>query len=228
MYKGRKLIAAMLCLVMLFSMCYAAEPKSEQETIISELVENYLSNLARNRFLYENNDIKTMTINSAYDTSLVNRTFSLMDSRTVQFSGNSLTVGEMKSNIDYVSDMATFESYSREKSGITRNDFSVLYNFDEINTSNEAATVRVAETMSFQYTDDPKNTEPSYLVNHFELKLMNVSGEWYIADVTDEYSLTEESKDEGFDLKVSIEALDKALIEDKKEATVYSNSIEAD
>lgn len=178
-----------------------------------DVAKKYISSLSRNSFLYENNDTETLTIKAALGLPTLQRSAIMSDTRTIEFGDKIKTVGELKSNIDYVEDIVAYNRYSRQKAGITRANFDAQYVCCEVSYTADTATVRVGETVSFMYTDDPLNTDPSYMSTVYDVKLMNIAGQWYVADITDELAFSEVSKEDGFDLSSAVNAFDEMMLE---------------
>lgn len=209
----RKFMAAILIISLLSGIAMAAAPQKDDAAKIADVAKEYISSLSRNSFLYENNDTEPLTIKGALESSVLHRSVAISDTKTVDFGDETKTVGEMKSNIDYIEDIASYNRYCRQESGITRKDFNAQYICGEVSYTADTATVQVGETISFMYTDDPLNTEPSYMSNVYNVKLMNVAGQWYVADITDGFAFSDASKENGFDFSSAVSAFDETMLE---------------
>lgn len=218
LYNTSVVVVILSLLTSLAAPVVAAETKQPSELEIVEIAEKYISLLNRNIFLYENNDTLSLTLANPSTQSLL-QSVRTNSAESVQ---NEAMFSSLISNINYVEDVAKYSRYANQKMGITRKDYEAQYECLKVSVEDNFATVKIGESISFTYTDDPLNVEPSYMSTAYDVKLMNVNNEWFVVDVTNDYALSDISKEVKFDLAAEIASLDNTYKTNQIEDTNYS------
>lgn len=212
----KKVLSLLLACALLSSSIVQSNAISSEKVVnrdVESIVSEYLTNLTYNMYMYEENNIERFEA----PVDVLRETASDNEQQLSLFSTQFVDITEVERNLSYINDYAEFASYTRQAQGITRKDFEVEYTFIDIQQNGRAAEVLVREDISFTYTHDPLNTEPTYLVNTYVVELVEFDNEWKVTDLTSEIEFSDVAKEEGFDLEESINAFDAMMVEQNSE-----------
>ena len=197
---------------------YAEDTSVNKElSEIEHVSASFLSSLARNTYLYEKNDFESLTLAALPQVQTA-------ENKIYTFEDQSLTTNDILKNIQYIENMSSFDSFYRQEQGITRDNFEVNYKFYNPEIRENTATINTLETISFYYTDDPLNDEITFLTNHITVQLIKENGNWYVADICDDFSYSDSAKAREIDWETAIkEAV--GFIATEKETAIETNKV---
>ena len=126
------------------------------------------------------------------------------------FADESLSINDIYNRLQYIEDVVVYDKFYYQEQGITRENFRVGYRFEPPEINDNTATIKALETKSFYYTHDPLNNDMTASCSTIEVQLVKEDKNWYVVDISDNYSFCEDAKAQGIDLDVAI-----------KEASLY-------
>ena len=143
---------------------------------VEAAVEQYLQTYTQSTLMNEDSSLSVNTVSGVVVplTRAENATYAL--------SSGTATLPEMQENISYIEEKAEFFKEARQAQGITRTDLELSYDFEDVTVAGNTATATVSELASFYYTGE---TQQSFAETIYTVDLVNVDGEWLIADVND-------------------------------------------
>lgn len=164
------------------------------EAAVEAATKQYLSNMARNMWIYESNDLAEGTLSGYMETRDVSAVADSDDPIVVSES----ELSKYDAGISFVENKAEYFKEMRESQNIQRDDFSLDYSLMDMGIDRNTATVKMCEFISFHYPDFPDVL--SEVVNFYTVTLVNIDDTWLVADVTsDNDPFDEMYKALGFD-----------------------------
>lgn len=203
----KKFITILLCIALF--VCIVPTTTLVQQEVsndvpeIERVTESFLSSLARNTYLYEDNDLEMYTLAAIPQGKIP-------EGKKYVFADESLSINDIYNRLQYIEDVVVYDKFYYQEQGITRENFRVGYRFEPPEINDNTATIKALETKSFYYTHDPLNNDMTASCNTIEVQLVKEDKNWYVVDISDNYSFCEDAKAQGIDLDVAI-----------KEASLY-------
>lgn len=169
------------------------------------IVEEFLENYFGNSYLFESNDI---TINTVSDAAIP---MTLSENSTFNLSSGAQSVADMQNNIDFLEKKIEYFKAIRHAQGIERTNMTLEYTFDNITIYNNIASLTVSVISTFNYVD---RATPSCQEKIFEIDLVNINGNWLVADITETFSWFDAmyKNDEDFSPQSEIQTLYSLLL----------------
>lgn len=173
----KKRLLIFMCVLLAFSTLFSvhAEDSSIDDSDIKKITESYLENCAYNMYMYSDNDLKSSTI-----LELSNDTVEKIV-ENVTLNNSKVACSDLKHNIDFVVEKCEYYKAIRSDQNIIRNDFKVVYNFNDVNINGSSAFVDVNESVNFYYDGIDI---PSAIITNYNVALYKIEGQWYIIDIT--------------------------------------------
>lgn len=177
------------------------------ETEIMRTVETYLESYANETLMYTSQDL---TVNTVSDSAVVLPVSA--ESLNFELSGELVSVARMKENISYIQAKAEYWKKTRQMQNIYRRNLELTYDFEEVIVNGKTAEAVVHEYAVFTYTNC---TEPTFAETVYTVDLVNLSGKWLIADMTDNDWFDAKFKyGDGFDLEAELGKFIESLNEE--------------
>lgn len=161
----------------LFNIPANATDSNSEISDIQASVESFLRNYTEETMLYEDNDLTSHTVADA-----VIPMTAAVEAQSFQLSTGPATLVEMQDNISFVERKAEYYKGFRQLGNIYRTGLNLAYTFESVEVNGDTATATVSELATFTYTDC---TEQSIMETIYTVDLVNISGEWLVADITD-------------------------------------------
>lgn len=143
---------------------------------ITSVVETFLQNYAEYTRI---NEPVELTRNTVLDASVP---MVLLENQPFVLSSGDATLTDIQNNIAFLEEKAMYFKEARKMQGITRTDLSLDYDFKNITINDNSAFVEVSELASFFYTGE---TQQTFIEKVYNVDLINIGGQWLVADVTD-------------------------------------------
>lgn len=179
--KKSRLIALLLTLAMMFSLCAAAAPEAEKDSqanSVKAAAQEVLAASAMNMWMYEDNDVTRGTIQELAATPAA------LSAPLKKLGLSTEEVSAFAEDISFLREKTEYFKTMREEQDIRRNDFQLHYFFDEPEIDGDRASLYVVESISFHYPELPDKL--SEAINYYNVELVRVDGRWLVAGITSE------------------------------------------
>jgi hypothetical protein len=217
--KTISLICVIVLMMTVSSSAWAVELISDnsENASISEVVEDYLSELAYTMYMYEDNDLERNTVKEFPSLAEDGIAISTDSFKTQSSLGENLNLTSINPSIDYIVEKAEYFKTVRMEQMLYRENFSVNYQIEEINIAENTAQVFITENISFRYSDMDID---SFLSLLHEVYLYKHHNKWLVVDITTNDGFDVIHKNEDFDADTEIaDFLESYTYESKGETT---------
>ena len=224
-----------LCVSSLGALCIpliAATYLHVEDAAIMGVSENYLSEMTRRVYLYEdtyeNTDTLTLldvsesfplhgensndsevVLNNVEQQELVTFVQENEPVLMANLERNRISITSMQSDLQCMEDMTAYKSYIYEDQGFDYDYFDVQYYFPSVVVVGNYAAVDVYEELNYQYTDC---ADSSYELGEYNLILCKIDGEWAVADVVSDDIAFLGYYSSGYNLEAEIAAYNNAIL----------------
>ena len=212
----KALLSLVLAAVMIFSASLLAFA-SDQTQAVSDAALAYLEKNTYARYFYEPQDMREYTIKSvpqAEQTALAAALSGYAQFReeqeTVPYETAAVddgTLDSFVSNLKLFEDEVAYYAHLNELEQTAYAYFTPSYRVVDCVVDGAYATVNVYETLDFQYSD---LDEPSAMITHYYVSLVQFEGEWLIAAVESDSLFHQMYRNTGFDLEAELAQVDLA------------------
>ncbi|WP_419033853.1 amidase domain-containing protein, partial [Dysgonomonas gadei] len=183
--------------------CVPALADATQESEIKSVVQSFLQDYTTTSMLYDDNDL---SVNTVSDASIP---MPMSDDKVFKLSSGDATIAELQHNITYIEEKMEYFKRARLLHNISRTDLQLTYNYNDIYITGDTATVEVSEISTFYYTGQ---TQQSLIETTYIVDLVNLDGQWLIADITDnDWFDYEYKKDPTFTAQDAISKLETTM-----------------
>lgn len=212
----KALLSLVLASVMIFSASLLAFA-SDQTQAVSDAALAYLEKNTYARYFYEPQDMREYTIESvpqAEQTALAAALSGYAQFReeqeTVPYETAAVddgTLDSFVSNLKLFEDEVAYYAHLNELEQTAYAYFTPSYRVVDCVVDGAYAAVNVYETLDFQYSD---LDEPSAMITHYYVSLVQFEGEWLIAAVESDSLFHQMYRNTGFDLEAELAQVDLA------------------
>lgn len=211
-----------------------AAASTMDEATVKRAAEDYLSQRMRKVYFYENyndqNSVKTLldmasavssSAKEKADTRLGESMQLIPEQETLctfiegnepelmaSMNRKEISVSDMVADLQCMEDMTAYKSHVYMDQGFSYSDFDATYHFSDLVIDGNFATVVVYEELNYQYDDCD---QPSYELGEYNLVLIQVDGEWVVADVASDDIAFMGYFENGYDLDAAISSYDSAM-----------------
>ena len=204
----KKLIAIMLTTALLttlvVSSAFASSSAANDTDAIQEVATEYLALASQNMYLYEENDLSTLSI-AAVTTRAVS------EEATYDVGDEIVSMSTFASKLALAEDKVEYFKYVRSEQNFVISDFTQEYTVEDMQVFGDAATVRVYEALNWQYADYHL---PTSYGTTFDVTLVKDGDNWLVAEVVAPFDSFDKAYIEGtapFDLEEKKESFDEFL-----------------
>ena len=171
----KKVMSIILSAVILTSaLCtytYALDRKNDSaENKITQVATEYLSRATRNMYLFEDNDLDSLSIALVMENPL----------NIQQFKQNRIELREFADNLELVNDKVSYYKYVRSAQEGFVNDFTQKYTVKNIQICDNVAVANITELLTWQYVDYDL---PSAAEINYNVTLIMTEDKWLVASV---------------------------------------------
>lgn len=146
-------------------------PDEAAEKTITDRLTSYFTNFMNETLLYIDGDLTGFTVlDGRYD----------LQDRAYKLPGGPQIAAELQKNISFYQEKAKYFKGYGIMTETYREDLELDFGFENLIVSEETARAEVHVYATFRYTG---LTEPTFMENEYTVDLINLSGEWLIADV---------------------------------------------
>lgn len=145
---------------------------SERPNDPADVAKQYISWATRNMYLYEENDLDSLSVTSISP--------KMKSGEIVYWGDNQVSSAEIAENIKLANDKVEYYKYVREAQDCIVNDFCQTYTVIDETVNGDIAIVKIEELLMWQYDD---YYLPSGARIEYEVTLVNTGNSWFVAKV---------------------------------------------
>lgn len=168
----KKTLIFVLSLTLLFMVLGANAYANETPNDAADVAKQYISWATRNMYLYEKNDLDSLSVASLSP--------KIKSSEIVYWGDNQVSSIDLVEDIKLVSDKVEYYKYVREAQECIVNDFCQTYTVIDEAVNGDIAIVKIEELLMWQYDD---YYLPSGARIEYEVTLVNTGNNWLVAKV---------------------------------------------
>lgn len=145
---------------------------SERPNDPADVAKQYISWATRNMYLYEKNDLDSLSVTSISP--------KMKSGEIVYWGDNKVSSADIAENIKLANDKVEYYKYVREAQDCIVNDFCQTYTVIDETVNGDVAIVKIEELLTWQYDD---YYLPSGARIEYEVTLVNTGDDWLVAKV---------------------------------------------